>query len=155
MTAPKEDGGGRRVSSGAVVFRRGPQGVEVALVSLKDGKKKWSLPKGLKEPGENLARAAHREVAEETGLDGRIIRLIDSIKYFYTHVDERGPKRVFKIVYFFLMEQLSGDTSLHDAEVEECRWFPIDEAKSLMTFDDERRIIELAREMISNEVSKR
>ena len=51
----------RRISSGGVVFRESGGAMEVALISVKGGKV-WGLPKGLVEKGEDIARAAHREV---------------------------------------------------------------------------------------------
>src|SRR3990172_6140713 len=139
----------RRISSGGVIFRRSHGGIEVALIEVESSKGKvWSLPKGLKEQGENLARTAHREVREETGLDGRIIGKIDDIHYFYSEKNPEGTKRFFKIVYFFLMEYAGGDVVNHDKEVVDCRWFPIDEAIRIIAYKDEQEILEKAREII-------
>lgn len=137
----------RHISAGGVVFRKNGPDIEVALISVRGGKV-WGLPKGTAEKGENLAATAHREVREETGLDGRIIEKIGHIEYFYTVKDSGPPKRVFKIVYFFLMEYLSGDVADHDDEVDECRWVPIAEAIELMRFKDEKETLEKARRMI-------
>jgi 8-oxo-dGTP diphosphatase len=137
----------RHISAGGVIFRRRGADIEVALISVRGGKV-WGLPKGTAEKGENLARTAHREVKEETGLDGRIIEKIGHIEYFYTVKDDGPPRRVFKIVYFFLMEFLSGDVANHDDEVDECRWVPFDEAIELMRFKDEKETLAKARRMI-------
>lgn len=137
----------RHISAGGVIFRRVGAGIEVALISVRGGKV-WGLPKGTAEKGENLARTAHREVREETGLDGRIIEKIGHIEYFFTVKEGGPPKRVFKIVYFFLMEYISGDVADHDHEVDECRWVPIGEAIELMRFKDEKDIIAKALSMI-------
>ncbi len=137
----------RRLSAGGVIFKRRKGNIRVALISVKGGKA-WGLPKGLVEPGENIARTAHREVREETGLDGKILGKIGHIEYFFTFKDEAEAKRVFKIVYFFLMRYTRGKTSDHDWEVDECRWFDIDTAIGLMKFKDEREIISKAKSMI-------
>jgi 8-oxo-dGTP diphosphatase len=137
----------RHISAGGVIFRRKGADIEVALISVRGGKV-WGLPKGTAEKGENLARTAHREVKEETGLDGRIIEKIGHIEYFYTVKDDGPPRRVFKIVYFFLMEYLSGDVADHDDEVDECRWVPLSEAIELMRFKDEKETLAKARSMI-------
>ena len=136
----------RQISAGGVVFRKRGRVIEVALISTKGGKV-WGLPKGGVEEGENLARTAHREVKEETGLDGRILKNLGHIEYFFTFKDEEGEgvKRYFKIVYFFLMEYAGGDVFEHDKEVVDCKWFPIDEALKLMRYEDEREIIKKAK----------
>lgn len=139
----------RQISAGGVIFRLRDGVTEAALISVKGGKV-WGLPKGTAEKGENLARTAHREVREETGLEGRIIDRLGHIEYFYTFKDDDGgTKRYFKIVYFFLMEYISGKVEDHDSEVDECRWVPIDEAVSLMRYKDEKEILEKARRMIN------
>ena len=149
---------GRQISSGGVIFRRNPStpplekggegGIEVALIAVKDGTV-WCLPKGLVEEGENIAGTAHREVKEETGLDGKIIKLIDHIQYFYAHKEKEVTTRFFKIVYFFLMEYTGGDVKDHDAEVNDCRWFPIDDAIRSVEYKGEKEILKKAKKMIA------
>ena len=60
----------------------------------------WALPKGLIDAGESAAATAVREVAEETGLDGRLEGKLGDVRYVYTR---RGGERVFKVVSFFLL----------------------------------------------------
>ena len=65
------------VSSGLLLFRRRPNGIEVFLahpggpfwVNRDDGA--WTIPKGVVEPGEDLLAAAQREFEEETGITPR------------------------------------------------------------------------------------
>ena len=108
----------------------------------------WCLPKGLRENGESIARTAHREVKEETGLDGKIVKLIDHIQYFYAHKEAEETKRFFKIVYLFLMEYTGGDVANHDSEVNDCQWFPIDDAIKLVEYKDEKEILKKAKRII-------
>ncbi|MDH4227709.1 MAG: NUDIX hydrolase [Deltaproteobacteria bacterium] len=140
----------RQISAGGVVYRRAKGTlIEVALIEVESSKGLvWSLPKGLRKDGENLARTAHREVKEETGLDGHIVKSIDNIHYFYCEKTEEGTKRFFKIVYFFLMEYSGGETTGHDDEVIECRWFPLDEAIELVAYKDEQEVLKKAGNMI-------
>ena len=137
----------RQLSSGGVIFRRIDHKAEIALIAVKDGRV-WCLPKGLVEKGENIARTAHREVKEETGLDGRIIKLIGNIHYFYVSREEGVAKRIFKIVYFFLMEYTGGDMRDHDTEVHDCRWFPMDEAIEIAEYKDEKGILVKAKAIL-------
>jgi len=165
----------RQISSGGVIFRRNPPsiphdksprppftkggqggilekggdgGIEVALIAVKGGSV-WTLPKGQVEKGENIARTAHREVKEETGLDGKIIKLIDHIQYFYAHKEKEETRRFFKVVYFFLMEYSEGDVQNHDFEVDDCQWFPIDDAIKTVEYKDEKEILKKAKKMIA------
>ncbi|MEE8184867.1 MAG: NUDIX hydrolase [Thermodesulfobacteriota bacterium] len=137
----------QQISSGGVVFRQVADKVEIALIAVKGGKV-WELPKGRVEKGEDIARTAHREVNEETGLDSRTIKKIDHIQYFYCHKEAGETNRFFKIVYFFLMEFTGGDVTDHDSEVDECRWFLIDEAIEKVEYDNEKDILRKAEEMI-------
>ncbi len=137
----------RRISAGGVIFRPSGGSIEVALISVKGGKV-WALPKGLNEKGENLARTAHREVKEETGLDGKILTKIGHINYFFMLKDEGETRRFFKIVYFFLMEYTGGSVEDHDEEVDECRWFNINDAIKLMKYEDEKEILKKAKKLI-------
>lgn len=54
--------------SGAVAYRRLPEGVELLLV--RSGGGKWTFPKGRSEPGESHRAAAAREALEEAGAIG-------------------------------------------------------------------------------------
>jgi len=59
----------------AIVLRDGAAGPEVALVK-RTSPRAWELPGGALEAGETWAAAAVREVAEETGLEVQIERLL-------------------------------------------------------------------------------
>lgn len=139
----------RQISAGGVVFRLKGPSIEVALISIKEGKV-WALPKGMAEEGESLARTAHREVKEETGLDGNIITKIGHIQYFFKLKDESGTRQFFKIVYFFLMECTGGDVNDHDEEVVECRWFDVNDAIKLMKYEDEKEILRKTKKLIKD-----
>ncbi|HYK88017.1 MAG TPA: NUDIX hydrolase [Acidobacteriota bacterium] len=138
----------REISAGCVVFRRGQGGVEVVLIRPRD-RDSWALPKGLLEVGEAPDAAALREVKEETGLVGTILRKIDNIKYTYTATWQDPPERVFKIVTFYLMELTGGDTSRHDWEVESVTWFPIDEAIRTASYRTEKDILRKAKDILA------
>jgi len=100
----------------------------------------WTLPKGTPEPGETTRETALREVAEETGLQVRIIAPFDSIEYWFV----QGGARIHKTVHYFLMEPTGGDLAGHDREFEEVRWVPLAEAVGLLTFETERSLVQRA-----------
>ena len=136
-----------RISSGGVVFRPAGAGHEVALIRVAraDGDA-WALPKGWVEKGEDLEQTAVREVREETGLDAKVLRKLGEVTYeFYSKTDR---SRISKTVHLFLMEYVGGTTSAHDDEVEEVRWFPLDDALRTLTYKNEREMVEKARSLI-------
>lgn len=67
-------------AAGALVWRVRQGSLQVALVH-RPRYKDWSWPKGKLEPGESLAAAAIREVAEETGYDVVLGMRLPTVRY--------------------------------------------------------------------------
>ncbi|QQR75114.1 MAG: NUDIX hydrolase [Holophagales bacterium] len=127
-------------SAGGLVVR----GEEVLLISTQEGAR-WQLPKGHLEAGETAEQAALREVCEETGITARIVAPLPGVDYRFA---ERGRRLVDKHVDYYLMSFVSGDERNFDPkEVSGASWFPWDEALSRLTFDNERRVVNAAREL--------
>ena len=134
------------VSAGGVVFRRDHDALEI-LICKDAGYHRWVLPKGLVAQGESYEQAALREVQEETGIHARLVSSLgDPEQYVYM---ARGV-RVFKRVYYFLMEYESGSIDLHDHEMEDVRWVSIDEALDLLAFDGAKRMVSAAVERMQS-----
>lgn len=136
-----------QVSAGGVVFRGDKGNVEVVMVSV-GGQNRWQLPKGMVEKGENPETAAMREAREEGGVSSEVVQLIETIEYWYAGLDNGIRVRFHKRVHFYLLRYVSGDTKDHDWEVNEARWVPIEDATRQLAFDNERRVMEKARELI-------
>jgi 8-oxo-dGTP pyrophosphatase MutT (NUDIX family) len=136
-----------QVSAGGVVYRRTGKQTEVVLIAVGE-KRRWQLPKGIVNAGENLSETAVREVKEETGIAGTLVELIDQIEYWYYGQSGSQRVRFHKIVHFYLLKFQSGSTDNHDKEVEEARWMEIDEAQALLSFKTEKEIVARAKKMI-------
>jgi 8-oxo-dGTP pyrophosphatase MutT (NUDIX family) len=120
-------------AAGGAVLREGVDGLEVVVVH-RPSHDDWSLPKGKREAGETNEQCALREVLEETGYECELSVVLGTSDY----VDNRGRD---KQVVFFIMRPLAGEFTPND-EVDELRWLPLDEARSLLTYDRERELLE-------------
>ena len=138
----------KQVSAGGVVFRRWRDQVQVALISVGENNR-WQLPKGLVGRDEAPEAAAQREVGEEAGLETELLGEIEKIEYWYFGKSRGGKRlRFHKHVYFYLFRATGGDVSQHDHEVNEARWVAIDDAIGILTFANEKQVVEKARELI-------
>jgi NADH pyrophosphatase NudC (nudix superfamily) len=61
--------------------------------------------------------------------------------------------RIFKHVHYFLMEPRGGSLDAHDHEVDEARWFDLEEAEHIASYKSDREIIVKARAMLTGEKS--
>jgi 8-oxo-dGTP pyrophosphatase MutT (NUDIX family) len=109
----------------------------------------WALPKGLIDAGENAAATAAREVAEETGVEGRVVEKLGDVRYVYTWAGER----VFKVVSFFLLRAGRGRIgevpAEHAHEIAEARWLPLEDAPKLLAYKGEREMAQKALERLA------
>jgi len=138
----------KQVSAGGVVFRRWRGQVQVALISVGENNR-WQLPKGLVGRDEAPEAAAQREVGEEAGLETELLGEIEKIEYWYFGKSRGGQRvRFHKFVHFYLFRATAGDVSQHDHEVNEARWVAIDDAIGILTFANEKQVVEKARELI-------
>jgi 8-oxo-dGTP pyrophosphatase MutT (NUDIX family) len=134
----------RETSAGGVVFRRGEEGVLFLLI--RDSYRNWGFPKGHLEENEPAERAALREVEEETGLDALELRgAVDTIDW---HFRFRG-RLIHKVCHFFLMEAGTSKTSPQREEgITACRWLPLDEALTRISYDNARDVLRRAAAML-------
>lgn len=118
-------------AAGAVLWRAGAEGVEVALVH-RPRYDDWSLPKGKLDPGESVHTAAVREIAEETGYRAVLGRHLGQVSYRV-----RGSA---KTVDYFAARAVSGEFAVND-EVDELVWLPVERAARLLTHHQDRDVL--------------
>ena len=132
------------IAAGGVVIRKLGEQVEVVLCHrfrAHGSRDLYALPKGRLGVEESISSAALREVREETGLVVEIDRPLMNIKY---PVKRMSQPLKYKTVHFFLMRHLGGSFSGHDAEFDEVDWFQVDEAVKLLTYQNQRKVLDMA-----------
>jgi len=134
-------------SAGGVVFQK--QGnknlILVCQHSLHHG---WVFPKGLigdNVKGEQKEETALREVEEETGVRGKIIKLLTPVDYWYFFEEEK----VHKTVHYFLMEHVSGDIAKHDQEMENVEWLPEADVEKRLTYPADKKVWSQAKQLLT------
>ena len=127
-------------SSGGAVLSLRNGAPHVALIATRN-RTRWGLPKGAVAEGETSQQAAVREVREETGLDAEIVKLLDTIEYFF----RAGDTLIRKRVDFYLMRYLAGELTPQLTEVDDVEWVELDEAISRASFESEKKLLESAK----------
>ncbi len=96
-------------------------------------KGKWALPGGKVECGERVEEAVLRELKEETGLDGEIVKLVG------VYSDPNRDPRGHYVTVAFLVNVKGEPKAGSDAK--EARWFDIEEIPwDELAFDHEKII---------------
>lgn len=125
--------------------------VDIVLLTIRDGdlcvllvrrgdypyKGHWALPGGYLEPTESLDEAAHRELAEETGLTQPAGHLEQLGTYGDPGRDPRG--RVVSVAYLGLLPHL--DAPQHGSDADDARFWRVDDIKAeglQLAFDHDR-----------------
>ena len=128
-------------SAGGLVVDFSSPGREVAVIARinRAGRLEWSLPKGHLEAGETPAQAARREVAEETGIEGKVIAPLGSVDYWFS----AAGFRIHKVVHHFLLRAVGGELTVEndpDHEAVAAEWVPYADLGERLSFANERRI---------------
>lgn len=99
----------------------------------------WSLPGGRIELGETAAAAALRELAEETGVEARLLGLIDVVDGVFTS-RESGEVTRHYVMIDYAARWISGEPVAGD-DAADARFVSLDEALALVEWDVTRKVI--------------
>lgn len=102
----------------------------------------WSLPGGRIEPGERAVDAALRELQEETGIEAEIVGLVDVVDGLFPDAG------VHYVLIDYVARWLSGEPVAGD-DAADARFMSPAEAEALVAWDETRRIIRAARDMMT------
>lgn len=129
---------------GAVVFKRVDGEINYYVIEQQNGV--FGFPKGHVEGDETEIETARREIFEETGLT---VRFIDGFRaeqnYYIPEID------AMKNVVCFLAEADEKTPVAQESEIKKIYLVPIDEARSLINFDNTRKIFEDANAFLVTE----
>ncbi len=133
-------------SAGGLVVQGADLDTSGALIGRVDrrGRLLWSLPKGHVEAGESPEEAAVREVAEETGITGRVVGPLGTIDFWFV----ADGRRIHKTVHHFLLLAQAGELSDADIEVSEVAWVPLGEVGVRLAYEDERQLVAKVPELL-------
>jgi 8-oxo-dGTP pyrophosphatase MutT (NUDIX family) len=133
------------VAAGGIIFSaRDGEEARVLLVH-RPKYDDWSFPKGKAEEGESLEETALREVREETGLDCRIIRRLDPVRYRYR--SRKGALRDKAVHYYVMRPDSSGGAAepepVANREVDRFEWLAPSKASGRLSYEADRDALRL------------
>ena len=102
----------------------------------------WQFPQGGIKQGESPETAVLRELGEETGQDGQVVRLVEVSDNLLRLPSRPGTVHAIRIVYEV---RVSGGQLHEESEgtTDACSWFTLDEARRLNLNDLAERALRL------------
>lgn len=140
------------VGVGAIIFDQGRLRVLLVKRGREPAQGRWSFPGGLVEVGESLGEALRREIREETGLTvevGPLVEVVDRVIY-----DDAERVRYHYILVDYLCTALP-DEPLGASDVDEARWFEVEQLEGLEMTEGAVEVIAKALEIDRREAEGR
>jgi 8-oxo-dGTP diphosphatase len=131
--------GGVVISDGrALLIRRGSPPLE----------RQWSIPGGMLEVGETLLEGVRRELEEETGIEVRVLDLIEVFERI--NLDGEGKARYHFVVLDYLCERVRGEART-GSDVIDVAWAAPEELGQYSLTETATRVILKAFEIASGQ----
>lgn len=108
----------------------------------------WSLPGGRIEFGERAEAAALRELSEETGVTARIAGLVDVVDAIFTSRSSGAVTRHY-VLFDYAAVWVSGEPVAGD-DAGHAEWISPARLAELPLWEETRRVIELARQVVAS-----
>ncbi len=124
-------------AAGAVLWRPGTSGPEVALVH-RPRYDDWSFAKGKSSPGEHVLLTAVREVAEETGIRVFLGRRLSSARY-------HSGSQFKRVDYWAARPATDGHAPagfVPNAEVDALAWLPEGAARDRLSYPHDEKVLD-------------
>lgn len=131
-------------SAGVVIFRKDNGKILYLILHYPSGH--WDFAKGKMENNEEKLQTAKREVREETGIDD--LRFIEPFEEEIEYNFHFEGKPIHKFVNFFLAETFTSNISISHEHLD-FDWLEYDKALSKVTYENAKRILRKANELIS------
>lgn len=138
IAAQGVDAGGAKLQYGALCWRRGETGIEVLLITSRDTGR-WVIPKGWPMPGLSPEAAAAQEAWEEAGVSGAMNPLCIGRYGYQKCVTLNSTVPCAVAVYGLRVDKLA--KTFPEMKERQRKWFPLDEAATLVAEPDLSMII--------------
>ncbi|MFH5885493.1 NUDIX hydrolase [Halalkalibaculum sp. DA3122] len=126
-------------AAGGVLYKMNGQDPEVLLIFRRGI---WDLPKGKLEVEESIRECARREVSEEVG--SALPEVLHKLGTTYHEYEEQG-ENFGKTTHWYAMQlgsEFGGDfTPEQEEDITEVAWFPLEEAKETVGFENLRMVL--------------
>lgn len=99
----------------------------------------WSLPGGRLERGETTVAGALRELTEETGVQARMLGLVDVVDGLFTSRETGATTRHY-VMIDYAARWIAGEPVAGD-DAAEARFVSLDEALAMVEWDVTRKVI--------------